>query len=130
MLEVYCETLKELQRAIQNKRHGMLTPDIVLFHDNAYPYTVAHTCVPLEHFDWELFDHLSYSPDFSLSYCHLFIYLTNWLRSQHFNNNKELMEGAKACFSSQAPDFFDTGIQNLIPQYDKCLSSGCDYVGK
>jgi hypothetical protein len=43
------------------------------------------------------------------------MYLKNWLRSQHFNNNEE---------------FFDTGIQKLIPRYDKSLNSGGDYVEK
>jgi hypothetical protein len=65
-----------------------------------------------------------------LSDYHLFTYLNNWLRSQRFNNNEELMEGVKTWLSSQAADFFDTGIQKLIPQYDKCVSSGGDYVEK
>jgi hypothetical protein len=33
------------------------------------------------------------------------------------------MDGIKMWLSSQAEDFFDTGIQRLIPPY-KCLSSG------
>jgi Fe2+ transport system protein B len=43
--EVYCETLEKLHRAIQNKRHGMLTSCllVVLLHDNAHPHTAAHT---------------------------------------------------------------------------------------
>jgi hypothetical protein len=32
--------------------------------------------------------------------------------------------------SSQAADFFDTGIQKLIPRYDMCLSFGGDYIEK
>jgi hypothetical protein len=32
--------------------------------------------------------------------------------------------------SSQAADFFDTGIQKLIPKCNKCLSSSGDYVEK
>jgi hypothetical protein len=32
--------------------------------------------------------------------------------------------------SSQAADFFDTSIQNLIPQYGKCPIFGGDYVEK
>jgi hypothetical protein len=56
---------------------------------------------------------------------HLFTYLKNWLRSQSFNSNEELMEG-----SSQAADLLNTGIQKLIPRYDKCLNSGSDYVEK
>jgi hypothetical protein len=39
------------------------------------------------------------------------------------------MEGVETWLNSQAADFFDTGIQKLIPQY-KYLNSGCDYVAK
>jgi hypothetical protein len=39
------------------------------------------------------------------------------------------MEGVKTQLRSQAADFFDTGIQRLIPHY-KCLNSGGDYVEK
>jgi hypothetical protein len=40
------------------------------------------------------------------------------------------MEGVKIWLSSQAEDFFDTGIQKLILLYDKCLNSGGDYMEK
>jgi hypothetical protein len=39
------------------------------------------------------------------------------------------MEGVKKWLSSLAADFFDTGIQKLIPR-NKCLSSSGDYVEK
>jgi histone-lysine N-methyltransferase SETMAR len=67
----------------------MLISGVVLFHDSARPHTAADTRAPLEHFNWELFDHFSYSPDLAPSDCHLFTYLKNWLRSQRFNNNEE-----------------------------------------
>jgi hypothetical protein len=68
--EMYCETLRKLRRAIQNKRHGMLTYGvfIVLLHDNARPYTAAPTRALLEHFNWVLFNHTFYSPDLAPSY--------------------------------------------------------------
>jgi hypothetical protein len=72
-----------------------------------------------------LFDHPSYSPDLTPSDYHLFVYLKYWLRSRRFNNN-ELMEGVNTWLSSQAPDFFDKGIQKFIPRYEKCLNSGGD----
>jgi histone-lysine N-methyltransferase SETMAR len=75
-------------------------------------------------FNWELFDHPPYSPDLAPNDYHLFSYLKNCLRSQRFNNNEEPREG-----SSQAANFFDTGIQKLIPRY-KCLNSGGDCVEK
>jgi hypothetical protein len=133
MSEVYCKTPKKkikLYRAIQNKRCGMLTYSIVLLHGNVHPHTAACTQALLEHFNWELFDHPPYSPNHALSDYHLFTYLKNELGSQCFNNNEELMEGVKTWLSSQTADFFDTGTQKLIPQYDKYLSSRDDCVEK
>jgi transposase len=73
---------------------GMLTPGVVLLHDNARPHTAARTRALLEHLNWVLFDHPPYSPDLAPSDYRLFIYLKNWLGSQRFNNN-ELMEAVK-----------------------------------
>jgi hypothetical protein len=56
--ELYFETLKKLRRAIQIKRHGMLTYGVVLLHVIVRPHTAAGTRALLEHFNWELFDHL------------------------------------------------------------------------
>jgi histone-lysine N-methyltransferase SETMAR len=97
MSKMYCKTLKELFRVIQNKRCGMLTYSVlvVLLHDNARLHTAASIEALLEHFNWELFDHPLYSSDLAPSYCHLFIYLKNWLQSQCFNINEELMESLK-----------------------------------
>jgi hypothetical protein len=81
----------------------------------AHPHTAPHTQALLEHFNWELFDHPPLSPDLTLSNYHMSTYLKNWLRSQRFSINEELMEGVKMCLSSQALDFFDTGIQKFIP---------------
>jgi transposase len=67
----------------------------MLLHDNARPHTAAHTWALLQHFNWELFDHPPYSNDLAPSDYHLFTYLKNWLWSQRFNNNEELMEGVK-----------------------------------
>jgi transposase len=77
-------------------------------------HTAARTQEMLELFNWELFDHPPYSPDLAPSNYHLFSYLKDWLRSQRFNND-ELMKGVKTWLSSQPADFFDTGIQKLIP---------------
>jgi histone-lysine N-methyltransferase SETMAR len=84
----------------------------------------------LEHHNWKLFDHAPYSPDLALSDYHLFSYLKDWFGSQPFDTNEELVEGVKTWLNSRAADFFDTGIQKLIPQYEKCLNSGSDYVEK
>jgi hypothetical protein len=100
----------------------MLTSSAVLFHDNARPHTAAHTQA-LEHFNWEWFDNSAYSPELTLSDYHLFTYLQNWLESQHFNSNEEMMEGVATWLSSQAADFSDAGLHKRVPRYDKCLNS-------
>jgi hypothetical protein len=71
-----------------------------------------------------LFDHHPYSPDLSPGDNHLFTRtcLKNWLRSQRFISNEALMKGVvKTWLSSQAAQYFDTGIQKLIPRYEKGL---------
>jgi histone-lysine N-methyltransferase SETMAR len=105
----------------------MLISGVMLRQDNVHLHTVARTQALLEHLNWELSDYPPNSPDLALSNYHLFTYLKKWLGSQLFKNNK-LREGAKTWLSSQAGDFFDTGIQKLIPRYDKCLNSSSDYT--
>jgi hypothetical protein len=51
----------------------MLTYGVVLLHDKARPHTAARTRALLEHFNWELFDHPSYTFDLAPSAYHLFI---------------------------------------------------------
>jgi hypothetical protein len=69
-------------------------------------------------------------PELSPSHYHLFTYLKTWSGSQRFNNNEEFMEGVKTWLRSQAENFFDIGIKELIPRYDKFFNSGGDYVEK
>jgi hypothetical protein len=73
----------------------MLTSGVVLIYDNVHLHTAAHTQALLEHINCELFDLLPCSPDLALSDYHKLTYLKNWLQSQHFNNNEELMKGVK-----------------------------------
>jgi hypothetical protein len=76
-----------------------------------------------------LFDHPLYSPDLAPSDYHLFTYLKNWLESQPYSI-EEFMKGVRMWVSSQVADFFDTGIQKLIPQYNMCHNSGSDCIEK
>ena len=70
---VYCDTLKKLRRAIQNKRRGMFRRGVVMIHDNARPYTAA-TTQNLITFGWEQFDHPPYSPELAANDFHLFLH--------------------------------------------------------
>jgi transposase len=77
----------------------MLTSGVVLLRDKAGPNTAACTISLLEHFNWELFEYPPYSPDLAPSNYHLFTYLQNWLESQCFNKNDDLIKGVKTWLS-------------------------------
>ncbi|KAJ4439971.1 hypothetical protein ANN_08102 [Periplaneta americana] len=127
----YCETLRKLRRVIQNKRRGMLTAGVVLLHDNARPHTARRTAAILTEFGWELFDQPPYSPDLAPSDFHVFLHLKKFLSSgERFGNDEELKTSVIRWFHSQAAEFYDRGIQKLIPRYDKCLNSDGGYVEK
>ncbi|GFU30617.1 histone-lysine N-methyltransferase SETMAR [Trichonephila clavipes] len=66
-------TLRKLRRALQNKRHGMLSEGILLIHKNARPHTFQMTWNLTESFGWEVLDHTQYSPNLSPSDFHLFL---------------------------------------------------------
>jgi hypothetical protein len=48
---------KQLHRAIQEKRCGMLISGVVLLHDSVHPHTAACTWALLEHFSWKMLEH-------------------------------------------------------------------------
>ncbi|KAJ4441395.1 hypothetical protein ANN_11250 [Periplaneta americana] len=62
---------------------------------------------------------------------HVFLHLKKFLSSgERFGNDEELKTSVTRWFHSQAAEFYDRGIQKLIPRYDKCLNSDGGYVEK
>jgi len=59
---VYCEMLKKLRHAIQNKRRRMLSATILLLHDNARPHSAAQTQDLINSFKWEQVEHPNVQP--------------------------------------------------------------------
>ncbi|PNF14616.1 hypothetical protein B7P43_G12124 [Cryptotermes secundus] len=123
---------KQLTPEHKTKRTEMLSASIVFLHDNARPHMARQTANLLQEFSWEVFNHQPYSPDLAPSDFHLFLHLKKFLSGerQHFENDREAEMVVTQWFQSQAADFCDTGIQKLVPRYDKCLNSSGDYVKK
>ena len=86
----------------------------------------------LQEFDWEVLYHPPYNPDLAPSIFHLFINLEKFLfdhRHRFQNDGKE--ELCVIVVPIQGADFYDTGIQKLVPRYDIYVSSsGGEYVEK
>ncbi|GFW10842.1 histone-lysine N-methyltransferase SETMAR [Trichonephila clavipes] len=125
---VYCETLRILRGAIQNKRRGFLSIGVVFLHDNARPHTANVTKTLLREFDWDVFDHPPYKPDLTPSDFHLFLHFKSFLAGKHINNDKELKENVSNWFKTQAVTFYEEGIEKLVPRYDTCLQNFGSYV--
>jgi len=118
---VYCDTLKKLHRAIQNKRRDMISRGVVMVHDNSRPHTAA-TQNLITTFGWEQFDHPPYSPDLAPNDFHLFLHLKSFLAGRRFHDDDEVKEAVTTCFASLAASLYDEGIQKLVQRYDKCLN--------
>ncbi|KAJ4438355.1 hypothetical protein ANN_14297 [Periplaneta americana] len=128
--ETYCQTLKKLRRAIQNKRSGMLTDGVVLLHDNTRPHTARDTQNLISKFGWEQIDHPPYSPDLAPNDFNLFLHLKKFLGGQRFDGDDEVKTAVWEWFASQAGEFYNEGIERFVPRLDKCLNNGGDYVEK
>ena len=46
------------------------------------------------------------------------------------SNDDEVQEEVMMWFKEQAADFYDSGIQKLVPRLNKCLENAGDYVEK
>jgi len=51
-------------------------------------------------------------------------------RWENFDDDDEVQEGVMTWFKGQAADFYDSGIQKLVPRLNKCLDNAGDYVEK
>jgi len=60
---------------------------------------------------------------------HLFLHIKKHLGGNKFDDY-EVQEEVMAWFKGQAADFYDSGIQKLIPRLNKCLYNAGDYVEK
>ncbi|KAJ4436850.1 hypothetical protein ANN_16982 [Periplaneta americana] len=80
-------------------------------------------------FGSEQIDHPPYSPDLAPSDFHLFLYLKKFLCAQRFDGD-EVKTAMREWFTLQAGEFYNEGIERLVPRLDKCLNNGGDYVEK
>ena len=88
----YCETLKQLKRAIQNKRREMLTKGVCLLHDNARPHTANASKAILDSFGWDILNHPAYSSDLAPSDFHLFTSLKTHMGGKKISTDKEVKQ--------------------------------------
>ena len=116
--EMFTEKLKP---AIRSKCRGLLLKGVVLLHDNARPYTAAHTAETLRKLKFELMAHLSYSPDLAPSDYHLLGPPKEALRGRRFTSDQEVKEAAHAWLAAQPKTFLSEDIRKLVQGWTKCV---------
>ena len=79
---------------------------------------------------WDIVDHPPYSPDLAPNDFHLFLHLKKHVGGKKFDNDDEVQEEVMMWFKELAADFYDSGIQKLVPRLNKCLDNAGDYVEK
>jgi hypothetical protein len=60
----------------------------------------------------------------------LFLHLKKHLAGKNFDDDDEVQEEVMTWFKGLATDFYDSGIQKLVPRLNKCLNNAGDYVEK
>ena len=75
-------------------------------------------------------DHVLYSLDLAHNNFHLFLHLKKHRVGKKFDDDDEVQEEVMTWFIGQAADFYDSGIQKLVPRLNKCLDNAGDCVEK
>ena len=76
----------------------------------------------------EFLTHYAYSPDLAPSDFRLFLHLNKHLAGKMFNDDDEVQGEIMTWFKGQAEDFYNSGIQKLVPRLNKSLDNAGDYV--
>lgn len=126
----YCNTLKSLRKAIDQKRPGLRHENVLILHDNARVHKAIKVQPVLGECNFSELDHPPYSPDLAPSDFFLFRNLKKHLRGRHFLDDNELKEAVDAYFEDQEKSFFSTGIKSLQDRWRKCIEVSGDYVEK
>ena len=61
---------------------------------------------------------------------HLFLHLRKHLAGIKFDDVDDVQEEVMTCFKKRAADFYDSGMQKLVPRLNKCSDNAGDYVEK
>ena len=112
-----------LLRAIKSKRSGMLWDGIILLHDNARPHTTNLVRDKIKIFGWETLQHSPYCPDISSCDFHIFDDLKKDIRGRRFHSDEEVQGLVRLWIHQQPTSFYKTGIDRLVSQWDKCIST-------
>ena len=123
----YVQTVLKLRRALRDKRPGR---NSILQHDNARPYTALLILEKIENMGWEVLPRHPYIPDVAPSDYHLFGFVKNQMRDQHYETNVALQTAVRQCLRAAGKEFYCKGIFKLPERWEKFVQRNGDCVEK
>ena len=79
---------------------------------------------------WEVLPHAPYSPDLAPSDYHLFGFVKNRMRGQHYETNEAPQTAVRQCLRVAGTEFYRKGIFKHPKRWEKCVQRNGDYVEK
>lgn len=128
--DTYANTLKNLRKAIDQKRPNFVNQEVFLLHDNATVHKAAKIRPIVQECSLVEIDHPPYSPDLAPSDFYLFRLLKKHLRGRRFESDDRLKAAVEYFFADQEETFFYKGISSLEEKWHKCVDVRGDYIEK
>src|SRR5688572_13595232 len=122
--------LKRLKPTVRRKRSSPQDDQILLQHDNARPHAALRTQETINKMSWTIFPDPPYSPDFAPVDCHLLGKLEESLRGNHYASVEDVKRGVQTWIKQMPAAFYERGIMDLVPRWQKCIAGDGDYVEK
>jgi hypothetical protein len=102
-----------------------------LHHDNTRPHTARATQGRIKELQWELLEHPPYSQDLVPSDFHLFgLPKKKHLVGKHLAYDEEVETDVRKWLGQQSKDFYATGFDALVKEWDTCIYVGGGYLEK
>ena len=118
--EKYAQQINEMHQKLQHMQPALINrKGPILLQDNIWPYIVQPMLQKLNELGYEVLPHLPYSPDLWPTDYHFFQDLYNFLQRRRFHKQQEAEYVFQELVKSQSMDFYATGINKLIPHWQK-----------
>ena len=122
--------INKLHPEIKERRRDLISPGVILHHDNASVHTSYYVLSTIHNLRYELFRHPPYFPDLAPSDYYLFPFLKNYLKGRRYKDRSALDSSIHQCLDGLSKDDFTTAIQQLPERWRKCVSVDGRYFEK
>jgi hypothetical protein len=118
----YCEVLLKLRDETRRKLPGQLPRGALFHHDNTRSHTARASQERIQELQWELLEHLPYSPGLASGHFHLLGPLKDRRGGTRFADDEEVETEGRKWLRQQSKDFCAEGFDAIVKRWDKCIN--------